>query len=69
MNSRPTKNPRTAEQQANFDTEQKDTVQVINTAFMHYLAETGPFESWFITDSPQRKSYDELHVRGRPLSV
>ncbi|KAJ6556918.1 ribonuclease H-like domain-containing protein [Mycena sp. CBHHK59/15] len=62
INSRPPKNPRTAAEQEEFDAKQKETAQTINTAFMQYLSETGPFESWFEKESPQRASYDSLHI-------
>ncbi|KAJ7504639.1 ribonuclease H-like domain-containing protein [Mycena galericulata] len=69
INSRPPKNPRTTAEQDDFDAQLKETAQMINTAFMQYLSETGPFESWFAKDSPQRASYDELHVRYVPLRI
>ncbi|KAJ7175217.1 ribonuclease H-like domain-containing protein [Mycena crocata] len=61
MNSRPPKIPRTAAEQNEFNDMQKATAQSLNTAFMQYLSGTGPFESWFAKDSPQRASYDSLH--------
>ncbi|KAJ6608461.1 hypothetical protein B0H10DRAFT_2226773 [Mycena sp. CBHHK59/15] len=62
INSHPPKVPHTAAQQDEFDSKLKETAQVVNTAFMQYLSETGPFESWFAKDSPQRASYDTLHA-------
>ncbi|KAJ7926541.1 ribonuclease H-like domain-containing protein [Mycena leptocephala] len=66
INSRLPKVPHTAAQQDEFDSKLKETAQVVNTAFMQYLSETGPFESWFAEDSPQRASYDMLHVSAHP---
>ncbi|KAK6977096.1 DUF659 domain-containing protein [Favolaschia claudopus] len=63
INSRPPKVPFTAAQQADFDSELKAKAQAVNTSFMQYLSETGPFEAWFAKDPPQRASYDTLHVR------
>jgi hypothetical protein len=58
--------PYTAAEQDEFDSKLKETAQVVNTAFMQYLSETGPFESWFAKDSLQRASYDTLYVSARP---
>ncbi|KAJ7899618.1 hypothetical protein B0H14DRAFT_3423929 [Mycena olivaceomarginata] len=62
MNSRPPKTPRTTPEQDAFDAKLRETAQVINTTFMQYLIEAGPFESWFAKNSPQRVSYDALHA-------
>ncbi|KAJ7754674.1 ribonuclease H-like domain-containing protein [Mycena maculata] len=62
MNSRPPKTPHTAAEQEEFDAKLTRTAQVINTAFMQYLSETGPFETWYAKDSPQRASYEILHA-------
>ncbi|KAF8163867.1 ribonuclease H-like domain-containing protein, partial [Mycena galopus ATCC 62051] len=61
ISSRPPQTPRTPEEQKQFEAELKVTAQAIDTALMQYLAESGPFETWFFKDSPQRISYDKLH--------